>query len=181
MKLKNILIVAGTAVLLISLWSKKSLEDSGKNALALDQTKQSFGFIEGPPPCSWEAQAPERVISENKNQAILIKTKNESSEPCQTLLYLRAPNFDISPNKEEQKISMEGTSSGSISWIISPRKTGSYEIAVTDNLDTKIFGISVKNMFGLTEVQGKLLSGLGTLFGPMLTIPWWWDRFKKKN
>lgn len=179
--IKQVLAVCGLIILLTAVMFNNGIAKGERIAASLNNETKSHGIIDGPPPCNWEIKDPEPVMSENKTQAILINTSNLLDENCETLLYLRAPNFDISPNKEEQKIVLESTSSGSISWIITPKKTGSYELSITDNLNTKIYGINVKNMFGLTAVQAKIASTLGTVFGPMLTIPWWWDRLRKKT
>lgn len=179
--MKNYLATFGLLLLVLSFYVNKNIKNSQSSASALDKSQISYGIIMGPPPCSWEVASPERVVSENKTQALQITTSNAGSEPCESVLYLRAPGFDITPNKEEQKISLEAGANGSISWILMPRKVGSYEIAVTDNLETKIFGITVKNLYGLNAVQAKAISFLGTIFGPMLTVPWWWDRLRKKR
>ena len=82
----------------------------------------------------------------------------------------------------EEEINLKTKENGSMSWIISPRKTGTYEIAVSDPLNSKVFGINVTNMFGLSAVQAKSASILGTIFGPMLTVPWWWEKwFQRKK
>ena len=38
--------------------------------------------------------------------------------------------------------------------------------------------MTVKDEYGLTATQAKLLALVGSLFGPMLTLPWWVDKFK---
>lgn len=177
----KVLSVIGLIIFLVSILFIKSLEKGEQYAYSLDTQSESYGYTLGPPPCKWEVTPPERVINENKSVSVLVSTKNELDEPCESILYLRAPNFDLSPASDNQKVALSATSSGSISWIITPRRTGSYELSITDNMNTKIMGITVKNMFGLSAVQGKLASMAGTVFGPMLTIPWWWDRFKKKK
>ena len=171
----------GTLVLIVSFWSGANIRKNEKIASRLDDNKTVNAVIMGPPPCRWEVLPPERVISENSNQAVVINTLNTGDEDCESVLYLQAPNFTKSPSKDEQKIVLPVGGSGSISWIITPNKTGSYQIAVTDDVSTKIFGIVVNNMFGLNSLQAKILSVLGTLFGPMLTVPWWWDRLKKNK
>ena len=150
-------------------------------AISKDNEEQVFGMIEGIPPCSWDASPPERVVAENKSQAIVIEVASPTDSECESTISLRAPGFDISPYNAEQKIALEAGKEGSLSWILNPRKTGTYEIAVSDILNTKIFGITVTNVFGLNAMQAKIASFGGTLFGPMLTVPWWWDRLRKKK
>ncbi len=156
------------------------LEDE-KKALAVDSQKHANGVVQGPPLCSWEVSPPDRVMAENKTQAILIAVRNKEKETCESYIALRAPSFDTNPPKEEQKISLQPNQKGSLSWILTPRRTGTFELSVSDSIDTKIFGITVKNIFGLTSAQAKVFSFIGTLCGPMLTIPWWIERWHKKK
>lgn len=175
--------VFGLILLLISVAFGLTVIRGENLASTLDDQKKSYGVVEGPPPCTWEVKTPERVISENTSQSIVISVNNSADTECQSALSLRAPGFDIAPTKEEQNISLVASKSGSLSWILAPRKTGTFEIAVSDMLDTKIFGITVTNTYGLTAAQAKIFSVVGSLFGPMFTIPWWWEklRLRKQN
>lgn len=153
-----------------------------KRATALDDIKKSYGEVAGDLlPCPWEGVAPERVMSEDTSQAIVIRVKSLAQEDCRTSITLRAPGFDISPMKEEQSVTVSRNSTGSLSWIINPRKTGTYTISLSDMLNTKIYGITVTTVFGLTGGQARIASFLGGLFGPMLTVPWWWDKWRARK
>lgn len=180
--MKNALVgIGGVLVLLLSLLTFRDIQDNKKKALALDNKDEVFGSVDGPLPCKWEAELAERVLAENRTQALIINVTNPFDEVCTSTISLRAPGFDISPTKEDQQISLEKGTEGSLSWIISPRKTGTFDIAVSDQLNTQTFGVTVKNMLGLTAPQAKVASGFGTIFGPMLTVPWWWDRLKSRK
>lgn len=178
---KKIVGILGLIIFIIGVYVWITIYKSEQLAKALDQTKTTHGFIDGPPPCTWETTAPEPVMSENTSQAIQIKTANSIDVACETTLSLGAPGFDKSPDKEEQKIVLEKGAIGSLSWILTPQNTGTYEITVSDMLNTKIYGITVTNVLGLSPIQAKVLSGVGSLFGPMFTIPWWWDRIRRKK
>lgn len=175
--------ILGIALFLVAILLHFSDKNGEALAIKLDDEKKSYGMIgdDVAPPCSWEATPPERVVSENKSTSVTVAVSNTMDVGCESSISLRAPNFDLSPSKEEQKISLTSGSKGSLSWIITPRKTGTFEIAVSDILNSKIFGISVTNVFGLSSMQAKLFSGLGSIFGPMLTVPWWWDRLRGKK
>lgn len=180
-KYKSVIALAALLSSTLGIFLISDVRKSEKEAFKLYKTETGHGIVMGPEPCVWEVTAPEKVISENKTFSVTINTKNISGTPCESLISLRAPGFDISPNKESQKVTLDMEKSGAISWILSPRKVGVYEIAVTDDINTETFGISVKNIMGLSAWQAQIAGGIGTLFGPMLTIPWWWDRFKKKK
>ncbi len=162
-----------------SIFYIRSLSAGEKKASALDNTKTVYGSVGGDIlPCTWDVKFPERVMPENKSGSVLVEASSSADAACESTISLRAPSFDVSPNKEEQKINLPAGKKGSLSWILTPRKTGIYEISVSDILNTKIFGITVTNTFGLTAVQAQLASTVGGLFGPMLTLPWWWDRLR---
>jgi hypothetical protein len=153
-----------------------------KLAASRDNTKKSYGMVaEGPLPCKWEIAPPPKVMSEDKSQAIVIKVENLLDTTCESVFTLQSPGFDINPNKPDHIISLPASRSGSLSWILTPRKTGTYDISISDTLDTKIFGITVTNTFGLTALQAQIFSFAGSLFGPMFTIPWWWEKLRKKK
>jgi len=172
--------LVGVIIFVLSIFLYKNIKTGEKLAFSLDNQEEAFGFSEIPP-CTWEVNPIERVVSENKSQAVVVNFSNATSAACESVISLRAPSFDISPLKEEQDIKLDSGKNGSLSWIITPKKTGVYEIAVSDILNTKVFGITVKNIFGLSTLQARLFSSLGTIFGPMLTVPWWWDRLRRKR
>lgn len=152
-----------------------------KMAMEKDRKETVNAFIEGLPACDWKVNTPDRVVSENKSLAIVIKAYNSSDEDCESVVSLQAPGFDLSPSYDEQKIVLPKKGKESKSWILIPRRTGTFEISVSDVINTNIFGITVTNIFGLDAVAAKFISIVGGLFGPMLTVPWWWDRLRQRK
>ncbi len=180
---KTIIGLIGIVLFLTGLALGNNLHKSELRAAKLDDKKTAFAEIgsDSPPFCSWDGKLTDRVMAENKSQAIVIEVSNSAEKECESTLTLRAPGFDTSPSKEEQKISLPAKGKGSLSWILTPRRSGTFEIALSDVINTKIYGISVTNVFGLSALQAKLFSGVGTLFGPMFTIPWWWDKWSQRK
>ena len=181
---KSFIAIIGVILFLGAYYLKDSIRVGENKATALNNTKHVFGMIsdDAPPPCSWIVIPPEKVMSEDKTQSVVVGFENSEKKPCETYLSLRAPSFDTTPSKDEQKISVPPGKTGSISWILTPRKTGTFEVAVSDILNTNIYGITVTNIFGLNATQAKIFSMLGTLLGPMLTAPWWVDKwFQRKK
>jgi hypothetical protein len=152
-------------------------------ASSLDDKQTAHGMIseELPPLCSWEATLSERVMAENRSQAVVVRTANPADRECQVTLAFRAPGFDVSPAKEEQKVALPAGGKGSLSWILTPRRTGAFQITVSDILNTQVMGIDVTDVYGLTAIQAKLFSLIGSLFGPMLTMPWWVERWRQRK
>lgn len=178
---KTISALFGLILLGVSITVFLLLRSGEKLALSKDTKKVAFGAIDGPPQCAWEVKSPERVMAENQSQALLIEFTNPTDVECESTLSLRAPGFDLSPAKEEQTVKFRSGESGSLPWIVVPRKTGTYEITLTDMINTRVFGITVTNVLGLSAMQAKLFSLFGTIFGPMFTVPWWWDRLRKEK
>jgi hypothetical protein len=159
-----------------------SLLGSSLYARLLDYEDIQHGNIgDEPPPCNWQVSVARRVMAENEAQAVLVSVANTTPDACRSTLALRAPSFDMSPNKEEQVLIVPPGQEGSVAWIITPRRTGAYELAVADVLNTRSLGITVTNVLGLTAVQAQLLATLGSLFGPMLTVPWWFDKWRQRQ
>lgn len=181
---KTVIGIIGIFLFVFGIVLNNNLRNGEQLASALDGKKTIFGMIsdEGPPPCIWEAQSPEKVMADNKTQAVVIQVKNTDKKTCESIVSLHAPSFETDPPKEEQKIRIPSGKKGSVAWVLTPRKPGTYQIAVSDILNTKIFGITVTNMFGLTAVQAKVFSFISSLLGPMLTLPWWVDKwFQRKK
>lgn len=179
---KRLLALLGLLLLIVGVYLGNTLKQGASLAVAKDDTKKAHGIISGEvAPCQWDVSEPERVMAENKSQAVVIKTKNPAKQKCETYLSLRAPGFDMRPPKEEIKINLPPSTSGSVSWIITPRRTGTYEMSVSDTLNTRILGVTVTNVYGLTAGQAKAASTIGSLFGPMLTVPWWWDWYRRRK
>jgi hypothetical protein len=180
MMMRTILAVAGVLLFVVGLVLAFSLLAGALRAASLDDSKTIHAAIsdDAPPFCTWEASISARVMTQNTSQAVLVQVHNPADRECQSTIALRAPGFEISPMREEQKIALPAGGAGSLSWIVSPRKTGTFQIAVSDILNTQILGVTVKDENGLTTVQAKLLALVGSLFGPMLTVPWWVDKFK---
>jgi hypothetical protein len=128
------------------------------------------------------------VMSDNESQAIEIKFINETGKKCSKNIEIYAPNFDISPSEQKQTLSLQADqTSASISWILTPRKTGDFEIVfyVSDG-SILVLGVNVTNFLGLKASTMQFLSWIGTALGPMLSIPWWYEKFmgtkkKKRN
>ncbi len=179
---KTLFALGGIILFLFGINLGHNLLKGESQALSLDRDKKVYGAIgDGPLPCSWSVETPERVLAEDKSEAIVIQTTNPTDSTCESTLSLRAPSFEKSPAKDEQIITLPAKGKGSLSWIITPNKPGTFDISVSDILNTKVFGVTVTNIFGLSSIQAKLASIFGGIFGPMLTVPWWWDRWRRKK
>ncbi len=179
--LKPLTAVLGLFVFLAALALGLYVARENSHAVAQDDHRTVHGIIIGPPPCAWDVTLPERVMSEDDTQAVIVEAANEAGAECESTVSLRAPGFDTSPLKDEQKIALPLNGKGSLAWVLTPRKVGTYQLVVTDVLNTKVFGITVTNVFGLNATQMRLFTILGGLFGPIFTIPWWLDKWLQRR
>ena len=181
--MRTILAVAGVLLFLVGLVLAFSLIVGALRAASLDETNTIHAALseDAPPFCTWEASISARVMTQNTSQAVLVQVRNLADRECQSTIALRAPGFEISPAREEQKIALKAGGTGSLSWLVTPHRTGTFQIAVSDILNTQILGVTVKDEYGLTASQAKLLALIGSLFGPMLTVPWWVDKLNLRK
>jgi len=181
--MRTILAVAGVLLFLVGLVLAFSLIVGALRAASLDETNTIHAALseDAPPFCTWEASISARVMTQNTSQAVLVKVSNPADRECQSTISLRAPGFEISPAREEQKIALKAGGAGSLSWLVTPHRTGTFQIAVSDILNTQILGVTVKDENGLTAAQAKLLALVGSFFGPMLTVPWWVEKLNLRK
>lgn len=129
------------------------------------------------PPCDLEGvRASPDTISEQENAELIVSLSTDSDIGCRDTVSLDAPNF--SANSTERITSLSPAEKTSdVRWILAPRKTGNFKAAVTTEEDYEAIGITVKKEFPWAQ----LLSGMGTVLGPMLTVPWWLDKWRERK
>lgn len=176
------LAIVGAAVFAIALLLGAYLLLTSWRAQSRDRHEHKLGVIVSDfAPCVWDVGMAQRVLSENNSQTVVVRTENLTDAECQSELSLLAPGFDVSPRKETLALRAQPKNSGSIAWIVVPKSIGSFELAISDGIDTRTLGVTVTNALGLTATQSQVLTFLGSLFGPMLTAPWWFDRWQQRK
>lgn len=179
---RNGLAIVGAAIFAVALLLGAYLLLTNWRAQSRDRYEHRNGVIVSDfAPCVWDVGMAQRVLSENSSQTLVVSTENLIDAECQSELTLLAPGFDVSPRKETLLLKAQPKSAGSIAWIVVPRTVGSYELAISDGIDTRTVGVTVTNTLGLTATQSQVLTFLGSLFGPMLTAPWWFDRWQQRK
>ncbi len=124
-----------------------------------------------------------RIMSKTDSQALTaVLSNSDRNEDCEVVVSLNAPNFNISPHEPDRIINLPPQKRATISWILSPRELGTFEVEVSAALSSQIVGIKVTdNVIGpLSPLWVKVLSSIGYILGPMLTVPWWYEQWKKR-
>jgi hypothetical protein len=174
--------LAGLVIFLLAIGAGALLLSTHQSAQSRDHRDTSFGMVSSDTPlCIWEVDLSQRVLTEDNSQTIVIKATNPAEIDCQSVLTLLAPGFDVSPHKDEQTVTAKPKGQGSIAWIVTAQKPGTFEIAISDGIDTHVMGVTVTNLLGLTALQVQIFAILGALFGPMFSIPWWFDRWQQRK
>jgi hypothetical protein len=124
-----------------------------------------------------------RVMTEKESQTLRVVVANRDGVGiCETAVRLISPDFEVAPAATERLVALEpGGDPVTLLWILKPKETGSFEIVLTAGDQTQVLGIVVTNVLGFTAVQVQLLSYLSTFLGPMLTAPWWYERWEKRQ
>ena len=188
-------LLLGMLLLVGGIWSVFSLQsrlDQGTlDAKALDHVFGVGGGGVKPDPCrsvlSAEVIPAQRVMSESDTQVLTASLTNQDKKlTCDEDVAFYAPEFDFSPPLPlPRHLTIPPGQKRSLSWILEPRKLGTFMIGVGfDPLGIEPFiGITVTNVLGLTIWQAQLLSYagtfLGTFFGPVLSFTWWYPIWKK--
>lgn len=137
-----------------------------------------------PVPCdpNMTIEADKRIITENESVVININLFYPSKNQCEVDVYLFTPNFDISPQEESQTAVF--TDTARVVWVLSPRKFGTYQIAVGAGAHHGSIGITVTNGIGMSAYQVQWFTYIGAFLGSAFSLPWlytiWQERKKEK-
>lgn len=180
--MKRIAGIVGLILFVVGVITGVVLLRSQQRAKTLDRTETGFGIVTGDvPPCAWDVSVQNRVVTENHSQAIVVNATNTMDVACQSTVSLLAPGFNVTPHKDEQVVKAQANGKGSVAWIATANDAGDYELVVTDGINTSVVGITVTNLLGLTALQAQIFAMVGSIFGPMLSIPWWFERWQQRK
>ncbi len=182
---KTIIAILGVLLFVLGLISLLLLQ---QDRIAAESVDGSFASGVGAQPghCRdivQEVSLSKRVMTEKESQTLrVVLAKVEAGEICNTTVRLAALDFELAPAATERVVALEpGGTPVVLLWILKPKETGSFEIAVTAGEQTEVLGIVVTNVLGLTAVQVQILSYISSFLGPMLTAPWWYEQWEKRQ
>ena len=130
-----------------------------------------------------EVSVPNRVMTEKESQSLRVVVANTTNPGvCNTTIGLAALDFDISPTATARPVTLEpGAPPVTLIWILRPRELGAFEIAITAGNQAQVVGVVVTNVLGFTALQVQILSYISSFLGPMLTAPWWYEQWQKRQ
>lgn len=118
---------------------------------------------------------------ESKILTVSLYGEGESSD-CTTDVRLDITNFDISPPENIQKASIVAHQTTQVIWVLSPKNQGkfSYVVSFPDSqaLTPDESTVKVTNGVGFPAwVTSVLAPAAATVLGPLLTVPYWIDKY----
>jgi hypothetical protein len=129
---------------------------------------------------SFTATLAKRVMTEDESQALIVILTNQGDQVCRARVTLSAPDFAVGPAPTNPLVSAP-PGEEEVVWILSPHRAGTFQVAVTVNQASTILGVTVTNILGLTVWQARVLAALGYVLGPMLTVPWWYEKWQERK
>lgn len=123
----------------------------------------------------------QRVMTESETQALEITLRLPADDACTVGVSLLAPNFTTTPAETTRLVTIPAGGEVDVAWIISPQEIGTFELVIIVDERSETVGITVTNTLGFTAAQVQILSLIGTFLGPILTAPWWYDRWKERQ
>jgi hypothetical protein len=187
----KILAICGVIIFVVSIVFALILWVASRQATQLNAF-QSMGWGGGPgvgpvAPCTISSVNVPTVMSDHESQPVIVNfSQSEPGAPgCEDVVSINAPGFDVSPHASQQSFTMPPhRETTSVSWILSPKKQGTYTVQVSKMGSTYTYGISITDVFGLNVWQVGLLAKIGSVLGSLLTLvftanSWWWDRLRE--
>jgi hypothetical protein len=182
---KIITAILGVLLLVLGVSSLLLLRQDRVAAQAVDE---SFAQAESAQPSNCrdiirDVSLSKRVMTEKESQTLRIVVANIGGAGiCNTAVRLAALDFELAPAATERVVALEPDGNPvALLWILKPKETGSFEIALTAGEQTQVLGIVVTNVLGFTAVQIQILSYISSFLGPMLTAPWWYEQWEKRQ
>jgi hypothetical protein len=179
--LTRVLGAIGLALLVVGVVLAAAMAVNAAQVAGLDKFNVQQGMVLGEPPCAWQADVSDRVMSENETRVVQVLMRTAMPETCRSEVRLSAPGFVHAPRNETQVLAVPAGRTGSIAWALTPNKTGNFDILLADDLTTQTIGLRVTDVLGLSAGQAKVLSTIGSILGPMCTAPWWIDKWLQRR
>lgn len=120
-----------------------------------------------------------QVMTENESQAITVFLSSDVA--CEARVSMLNTNFDLSPEIKQQSVRLAPNTQGLVSWVISPQELGTFAVILQVGNFQESIGITVTNALGFTVAQVQIFSIISSVFGPMLTVPWWVEQWQKRK
>jgi hypothetical protein len=167
-------VVATLAVVNVNL-AKNGARDYFKNADPRD-----FGWRIVP--CNLAIDPIKRILLFKKSFVLTVRLETfGKAKMCSSKVTILAPAFGVRPEEQEQQLDSQTTTSPMLFNLL-PNEVGDQEIVVTSfQQRSEVLHFVVYRYPFIPPSISLWFPAIGTLFGGMITIPWWLDRWSKKR
>jgi hypothetical protein len=171
-------VLAGLACVVFSLGMGTALLWHYLTAARLDAKSESLGAA----PCMFPLKGFEtpRVLSTGESKPATLLLFNDGTSVCTVHLTLAAPDFELGAPGTRSLELLPGQRA-TASWILSPKSAGRYTISLSTDYHSVTRGIVVTSVFGFSVSAAGIASIAASFLGPMLTLPWWIERWEKRK
>jgi len=110
-----------------------------------------------------------RVLAEQETTVLSLTIK--PNQGCS--VSLQAPNFIVSPESSEYSFEASDNRIGkeiSIGWVLSPQKSGRFDISVSDGFSIETLHLRVTDVFGFSPWQTQIAAQIVAFIGGGMTL-----------
>lgn len=112
----------------------------------------------------------DRVLFNAQTEEVTLSVSNTDIVHCDITVTLDAPKFHLQPNSAQQIVALAPTSSGTVSWKVTPTANGTSTLTFTAGNASQRIGVSVIDGNGFAFGQGTFLNYVGVVLGVVLAL-----------
>jgi hypothetical protein len=131
-------------------------------------------------------ELPRHVMAEGESQVLAVTLENTATESCEVRAMINAANFVVQPSEEfRTSVPPVGKGTTQLAWSIAPQTKGEQQlvISIASGLEARQARVSilVTDVWGFKPRVAQFFSLLGVVMGPMLTVPYWYEKWRSRE
>lgn len=120
------------------------------------------------------------IMSKSDSTALTAFLLNsDRNQKCEVVVRLNAPDFHVIGSEPDPIQIVPPRQNKMISWILTPKKSGTFQAIVDTGFLNQKVGIEVTNDEMIPSLAQWWVSFLVYFLGSMLQLPWWLERWEK--
>ena len=122
------------------------------------------------------------IMSKNDSRALTAFLYNsDRNQECKVVVRLDAPDFQVIGSEPDLIQILPPDQNKTISWILSPKKSGTFQVTVNTPFVSRMVGVEVTNDEIISPLAQWWVSVLVYFLGSTLQLPWWLERWEKRK
>lgn len=122
-------------------------------------------------------------MTDQESHILTVSLYGESGH-CTVNVQLDITNFDMSPSENIQQASVDADQTTQVVWVLSPKSQGTFSYAVSfpgsQTLGVDESTVEVTNDVGFPAwITSVLAPAAVAVLGPLLTVPYWIDKYSE--